>query len=104
MAEFTLPKNSKVGTGKTHPPPANAKQPKRFNIYRWNPDDGKNPVVDTYTVDLAEIAPTVLVIPFNRSRSIDPTWPLSVSTVFGTMVWVCSCMSEWICGTVAKSV
>ena len=42
--------------------------------------------------------------PFNRSRSIDPTWPLSVSTVFGTMVWVCSCMSGWICGTVAKSV
>ena len=57
MAEFTLPANSKIGTGKTHPAPPNAKEPRRFHIYRWSPDDDKNPVVDTYTVDLADCAP-----------------------------------------------
>jgi succinate dehydrogenase / fumarate reductase iron-sulfur subunit len=73
MAEFTLPANSKIGTGKTHPPPPSAKQPKRFNIYRWNPDDGKNPVVDTYTVDLAEIAPMVLDALIKIKNDIDTT-------------------------------
>ena len=47
MAEFTLPANSKPGTGKTVPGAAEAKRLRRFNIYRWNPDDGKNPVIDT---------------------------------------------------------
>src|ERR1041385_3027904 len=53
MAEFTLPANSKIGTGKTHAAPADPKRLRRFHIYRWNPDDGKTPVVDTYPVDLA---------------------------------------------------
>ena len=60
MAEFTLPKNSKIGTGRTHPAAANAKKPRRFHIYRWSPDSGQNPVMDTYTVDLADCAPMVL--------------------------------------------
>ena len=52
MAEFTLPANSKVGTGKTYPAPAGAKRVQDFKIYRWNPDDGQNPRLDTYEVDL----------------------------------------------------
>jgi len=40
MVEFTLPKNSKVGTGKTWPHPAKAKSEREFRVYRWNPDDG----------------------------------------------------------------
>jgi succinate dehydrogenase / fumarate reductase iron-sulfur subunit len=47
MAEFTLPANSKVGTGATYPAPPGAKTPKRFQIYRWNPEDGANPRHDT---------------------------------------------------------
>lgn len=27
---------------------------KQFKIYRWNPDDGKKPHVQTYSVDLDE--------------------------------------------------
>ena len=41
MAEFTLPANSKVGTGKTYPAPAGAKRVRAFKIYRWNPEDGR---------------------------------------------------------------
>ena len=52
MAEFTLPANSKIGTGKTYKAPAGAKNIKTFKIYRWTPDDGKNPRIDTYEVDL----------------------------------------------------
>ena len=47
MAEFTLPKNSKIQKGKHFPAPAGAKRPRTFKVYRWNPDDGLNPRVDT---------------------------------------------------------
>ena len=43
MAEFTLPKNSKVQKGKHFPAPAGAKNVRSFKIYRWNPDDGRQP-------------------------------------------------------------
>jgi hypothetical protein len=52
MAEFSLPASSKVGTGTTYPAPPDPKRLRRFHIYRWNPDDGENPVVDTYPIDL----------------------------------------------------
>ncbi len=48
MVEFTLPKNSKVRTGKTHPAPEGARNPRRFKVYRWSPDDGENPRLDTF--------------------------------------------------------
>ena len=43
MAEFTLPANSRVGTGKTYQAPAGAKRVRTFKVYRWNPDEGGNP-------------------------------------------------------------
>src|SRR5919112_197682 len=60
MAEFTLPANSKIGTGTTYDAPPGAKDPRRFRIYRWNPESGRNPVIDTYTIDLADCGPMVL--------------------------------------------
>ena len=48
MVEFTLPKNSKVTEGKVWPKPAGAKETREYRIYRWNPDDGQNPRIDTY--------------------------------------------------------
>jgi succinate dehydrogenase / fumarate reductase iron-sulfur subunit len=92
MAEFSLPRNSKVGAGKTHPAPPSVKRPKRFNIYRWNPDDGKNPVVDTYTVDLAEIAPMVLDALIKIKNDIDTT-----------LTFRRSCR-EGICGSCAMNI
>ena len=48
MVQFTLPKNSKVRVGKTWPKPEGATHVRKFSIYRWSPDDGENPRVDTY--------------------------------------------------------
>ena len=59
MAEFALPKNSKVQPGKVWPQPE-GKNLRQFKIYRWNPDDGKNPRVDTYTLDMDKCGPMVL--------------------------------------------
>ena len=37
MAEFTLPKNSKITAGKHHPAKVGAKQVRKFKVYRWRP-------------------------------------------------------------------
>ncbi len=60
MVELTLPKNSRVGTGKTHPKPDGATNTKTFNVYRWSPDDDANPAIDTYHVDLNTCGPMIL--------------------------------------------
>ena len=73
MAEFTLPRNSKVGKGKTVKAPADAKRIKDFKVYRWNPDDGKNPVVDTYEIDLDSCGPMVLDALIKIKNEQDPT-------------------------------
>ena len=73
MAEFALPANSKIGEGQTHPKPEGAKSTKVFKIYRWNPDDGKNPVVDTYEVDLDSCGPMVLDALIKIKNEQDPT-------------------------------
>src|ERR1700694_5704805 len=73
MAEFTLPANSKIGTGKTHPPPSDPKRLRRFHVYRWNPDDRNNPVIDTYPIDLADCGPMVLDALIKIKNEIDTT-------------------------------
>jgi succinate dehydrogenase / fumarate reductase iron-sulfur subunit len=73
MAEFTLPKNSKVKPGKTWSAKPGAKKPRRFHVYRWNPDDGQNPQVDIYEVDMADCAPMVLDALIKIKNEIDPT-------------------------------
>lgn len=52
MVQLTLPKNSRMTTGKTWPRPEGASNVRKVQIYRFNPDDGKNPSLDTYFVDL----------------------------------------------------
>jgi succinate dehydrogenase / fumarate reductase iron-sulfur subunit len=60
MAEFTLPANSKVTQGKTHAAPAGAKNVRNFKVYRYDPDSGANPRLDTYQVDMDTCGPMVL--------------------------------------------
>jgi len=78
MVELTLPKNSKVGKGKTWDPQTgpNGETPqktKKFTIYRWNPDDGNNPRIDTYTVDRDNCGPMVLDALIKIKNDTDPT-------------------------------
>jgi len=60
MAEFALPANSKIREGKRHAAPAGGTRMKTFRVYRWDPDSGETPRVDTYDVDLDACGPMVL--------------------------------------------
>lgn len=73
MAVFTLPKNSKIGKGKTYPAPAGATNVKAFKIYRWNPDDEQNPRIDTYELDMDQVGPMVLDALIYIKNEVDPT-------------------------------
>jgi len=92
MAEFALPKNSTVSEGKSWPKPAGAKRTTEFRIYRWNPDDGKNPVIDTYHVDRDDCGPMILDGLIYIKNSIDPT-----------LTFRRSCR-EGICGSCAMNI
>ena len=73
MAEFTLPANSKVGPGKDWPAAAGATRIKTFKIYRWDPDSGANPRLDTFQVDLDKCGPMVLDAIIKIKNEIDPS-------------------------------
>ncbi len=60
MAKFTLPKNSKIKKGRKWASETSSQNMKNFKIYRWSPDSGENPSLDTYAVDLDECGPMVL--------------------------------------------
>jgi succinate dehydrogenase / fumarate reductase, iron-sulfur subunit len=92
MAEFALPKNSKVGKGKVWPKPEGATELREFKIYRWNPEDKQNPRLDTYSVDLADCGPMILDALIWIKNKIDPS-----------LTFRRSCR-EGICGSCAMNI
>ena len=76
MVEFRLPANSKIGTGKTYDAAPDAERVKEFKVYRWNPDDGQNPRMDTYRIDLNKVGPMVLDALIWIKNEVDPTLTL----------------------------
>ncbi|PPR15353.1 MAG: Succinate dehydrogenase iron-sulfur subunit [Alphaproteobacteria bacterium MarineAlpha9_Bin7] len=92
MVEFTLPKNSRIGVGTTHPAPENATNIRRFLVYRWSPDGGKNPSIDTYEIDMDACGPMVLDALIKIKNEIDPT-----------LTFRRSCR-EGVCGSCAMNV
>ncbi len=73
MAEFRLPPNSVVGTGKTYSGSTEATRTKRFVVYRYDPDQGENPRLDTYEVDLDRCGPMVLDALISIKNEMDST-------------------------------
>ena len=73
MVQLTLPKNSRITEGKTWARPAAAIEVREYRIYRFNPDDGHNPRVDTYYVDTGDCGPMVLDALIWIKNTIDPT-------------------------------
>ena len=73
MAEFALPANSKIKQGKAHAAPAGATNLRAFKVYRWSPDSGENPQVDTYQVDMSTCGPMVLDALIKIKNEMDPT-------------------------------
>ena len=91
MAEFRLPRNSTVQAGRLHAAP-NAKRPRRFSIYRYDPDGSANPRLDTYEVDMAACGPMVLDALIKIKNEID-----------ATLTFRRSCR-EGICGSCAMNI
>ncbi|MAU40899.1 MAG: succinate dehydrogenase iron-sulfur subunit [Kordiimonas sp.] len=73
MAEFRLPANSRFKKGKHWKSAEGAANVRRFNVYRWNEDDGANPRIDTYDVDMDKCGPMVLDAIIKIKNEIDPT-------------------------------
>ncbi|MEE9336818.1 MAG: succinate dehydrogenase iron-sulfur subunit [Methylococcaceae bacterium] len=92
MVEFLLPKNSVLKKGKEFLAPKNAMRTKRFEVYRWNPDSGENPRVDTYHIDLDSCGPMVLDAILKIKNEIDTT-----------LAFRRSCR-EGVCGSCAMNV
>jgi succinate dehydrogenase / fumarate reductase iron-sulfur subunit len=91
MANFTLPKNSKWRIGKSYPAPG-ATKPRTFHIYRWSPDDGQNPRIDTFEVDTAQCGPMVLDALLKIKNEVDATLTLRRSC------------REGVCGSCAMNI
>ena len=73
MAEFRLPANSVVKEGKLFKSESSGANIKVFKVYRWTPDDGENPHMDTYEVDMDKCGPMVLDALIKIKNEIDPT-------------------------------
>jgi len=73
MAEFALPRNSRIKEGKTWPAPEGTKRPRTFKVYRWDPDSGEQPRLDSYTVDLDDCGPMVLDALIKIKNEVDAT-------------------------------
>jgi succinate dehydrogenase / fumarate reductase iron-sulfur subunit len=92
LAEFRLPKHSRIGKGRHFPAADGAEQLRRFAVYRYDPDSGENPRVDTYEVDVGNCGPMVLDALIKIKNEIDPT-----------LTFRRSCR-EGICGSCAMNI
>lgn len=92
MVEFRLPPNSRTKEGKTHKAPAGAGKVKTFKIYRYDPDSGENPRIDTYEVDTSTCGPMVLDALIKIKSEMD-----------STLTFRRSCR-EGICGSCAMNI
>ncbi|OFX09151.1 MAG: succinate dehydrogenase iron-sulfur subunit [Alphaproteobacteria bacterium RIFOXYD12_FULL_60_8] len=92
MVEFTLPANSKVVKGTHHSASPGAKEVRRFHVYRYDPDTGENPRLDTFEVDIADCGPMILDA-LNKIKS----------EIDSTLTYRRSCR-EGICGSCSMNV
>lgn len=92
MAEFCLPKNSRIHPGKRYPPPPGSKRFKSVEVYRWDPEQGGNPRMDVFQLDLDHCGPMVLDALIHIKNAID-----------STLVFRRSCR-EGVCGSCAMNI
>jgi succinate dehydrogenase / fumarate reductase iron-sulfur subunit len=92
MAEFTLPKNSRMSEGRDWGRPAGASRLQALRIYRYDPDSGATPRIDTYQVDRDACGPMVLDALLWLKNTVDPT-----------LTFRRSCR-EGICGSCAMNI
>jgi succinate dehydrogenase / fumarate reductase iron-sulfur subunit len=98
VKRFPVPRNfgveprSRIERGRTWSAPAGASRIKNFEIYRYDPDSGRNPRLDTFAVDLDDCGPMVLDALIWIKNTID-----------STLTFRRSCR-EGVCGSCAMNV
>jgi len=92
VAKFRLPPNSRIRKGRHFDAANGADNLRRFAVYRYDPDSGENPRIDTYDVDLGDCGPMVLDVLIKIKNEIDPT-----------LTFRRSCR-EGICGSCAMNI
>ena len=92
MAQFSLPANSRITSGKNYPAPAGAKVVRKFKVYRWEPEEVGNPRTDTYEIDRDDCGPMVLDALIKIKDEVD-----------STLTFRRSCR-EGVCGSCAMNI
>jgi len=98
LQRFPVPRNlgvgpeSRIKRGRTWPAPLGAVRVKTFDIYRYDPDAGDNPRLDSFEVDLDACGPMVLDVLIWIKNNVDPT-----------LTFRRSCR-EGICGSCAMNI
>lgn len=60
MVQLRLPRNSRIEKGKVFQHKTASPTSRIFEIYRWNPEDDKNPRMDVFIIDTKDFGPMVL--------------------------------------------
>lgn len=89
---FGVSRESRISQGRTWPAPKGAVRTQRLEIYRYDPDSGENPRIDTYEVDLDDCGPMVLDALIWIKNKID-----------STLAFRRSCR-EGVCGSCAMNI
>ena len=92
MLELRLAPESRPVKGQKHSAADGSNNSKTFHVYRWDPDAGENPRIDSYEIDLGDCGPMVLDAILKIKNEIDPT-----------LTFRRSCR-EGICGSCAMNI
>ena len=94
MVELSLPPNSRIDSkaGKHYPAPSGAGSVRRFRIYRYDPEQGGRPRIDSYDLDMANCGPMVLDALLKIKNEVDTSLSLRRSC------------REGICGSCAMNI
>jgi succinate dehydrogenase iron-sulfur subunit len=87
-----MPAGSRIAQGRTWPAPRDAKRIKAFAIYRYDPESGRNPHIDTFHVNLDDCGPMVLDALIWIKNTVD-----------STLTFRRSCR-EGVCGSCAMNI
>ena len=92
MLELRLPPESRPLKGQKFSAPEGSGNIRTFHVYRWDPDKGENPCIESYEIDLDDCGPMVLDAILKIKNEIDPS-----------LTFRRSCR-EGICGSCAMNI
>jgi len=92
MLELRLAPESRPVKGQKYSAPEGASNTRTFHVYRWDPDKGENPRIDSFEIDLDDCGPMVLDAILKIKNEIDPSVTLRRSC------------REGICGSCAMNI